>query len=68
LEGENPKLEEASASHYRGLARQCLRIADEAVSEETKRSLVEMAQIWHRLAVELECKGAPDSVSQRKQP
>jgi hypothetical protein len=42
------------AGEYRELARKCLEIADSVGSREAKRTLIEMACIWHKLAQERE--------------
>lgn len=40
----------ASISEYRELAEDCLRLAEDADSPETKSILTMMAAAWHRLA------------------
>jgi len=39
-----------SPARYRRLARDCLEMARTVASEQTRATLVEMAQIWMRLA------------------
>jgi hypothetical protein len=42
------------SSEYRRLARNCLRLADNAAAASDRAMLIQMAQIWHRLAEEKE--------------
>ena len=44
----------ALAGEYRELARKCLEVARRVGSLEAKRTLIEMACIWHKLAQERE--------------
>jgi hypothetical protein len=41
---------ESSAARYRRLARECIATASTPVTEQTRATLVEMAQVWMRLA------------------
>jgi hypothetical protein len=41
---------ESSAARYRRLARECIAMASTPVTEQTRATLVEMAQVWTRLA------------------
>jgi hypothetical protein len=43
----------ATAAEYRRFARECLELA-ETGAPERRRTLVEMARAWHRLAQEIE--------------
>jgi hypothetical protein len=42
--------EESHSAHYRRLAQDCLRMVRQVSTEEARTILVEMAQIWMRLA------------------
>jgi len=42
--------QESHSAHYRRLAQDCLRIVRQVSTEEARTILVEMAQIWRRLA------------------
>jgi hypothetical protein len=44
----------AGSMEYRRHAEDCLRLAERAVSSETKSILMMMAGAWHRLAQDLE--------------
>jgi hypothetical protein len=44
----------ALAGEYRELARKCLEVAQSVGSLDAKRTLIEMACIWHKLAQERE--------------
>jgi hypothetical protein len=51
------------ADQYRRLAGDCLALADSMSTEDARRSLIEMAQVWTRLAEEQENVFAPIPVS-----
>jgi hypothetical protein len=42
-----------SSEQYRGLARDCLRWAEETVSEEDRQHFIAMAKAWMHAAAEL---------------
>ena len=52
------------ADEYRRLARECLAMAHMMATEETRASLIAMAQAWHRLAEEQEASVPPSAVEQ----
>jgi len=41
---------ESPAARYRRLARECIAMANTIATEQTRATLVEMAQVWTRLA------------------
>jgi hypothetical protein len=41
---------ESPAARYRRLARECIAMANTIATEQTRAALVEMAQVWARLA------------------
>jgi hypothetical protein len=41
---------ESPAPRYRRLARECIEMANTIATEQTRAALVEMAQVWRRLA------------------
>jgi hypothetical protein len=52
------------ADQYRRLAGDCLALTDSVSSEDARRSLIEMARVWTRLAEEQENVFAPIPVSE----
>ena len=52
------------ADEYRRLARECLAMAQLMATEETRASLIAMAQAWHRRAYEQELSVPPSAVEQ----
>ena len=50
------------ADQYRRLAGECLALTDSMSSEDARRSLIEMAQVWTRLAEEQESAFTPRPV------
>ena len=54
------------ADEYRRLARECLAMAHMMATEETRASLIAMAQSWHRLADEQEASAPPMPVEQAR--
>ena len=52
------------ADEYRRLVRECLAMAQLMATEETRASLIAMAQAWHRRADEQELSVPPSAVEQ----
>jgi hypothetical protein len=55
------------ADEYRRLARECLEMAYTVSIEQSRRSLIEMARVWTRLAEEQDAAFRPN-VSDQSQP
>jgi hypothetical protein len=52
---------ELPAARYRCLARECLEMVRTTASAESRAALVEMAQVWTRLAKEQEAASIPSA-------
>ena len=59
-----PDNNESPAARYRRLARECIAVANPIATEQTRAALVEMAQVWTRLA---ESHDAPPAMQQQQQ-
>ena len=56
-EGDSKPVRAGSPDYYRERARSMLKLADEAMSEETRVSFVLLAATWEELAKQLEHPG-----------
>jgi hypothetical protein len=52
----------ASFAQYRQYMDECLRAAAEAKSAEERRSLLQLAQTWHRAAISLQANVAEETL------
>jgi hypothetical protein len=55
-------------AEYRRLARECLEMARTVTTENARAALIEMAQVWQRLAEEQEASAASAQQQQQIQP
>ena len=55
-------------AEYRRLARECLEMARTVTTENARAALIEMVQVWQRLAEEQEASAASAQQQQQIQP
>ena len=59
---------ESHAAHYRRLAQECIAAANTIATEGTRAALIEMAQVWARLAAGYDARPVTQQQQRQIQP